>query len=111
MHAVMSLHHKSWNILSAKLKAVVILHPPSSFNTHVATRVSEYLADIYTWTAVHHLKLILSKAELLFILGRDCPRMDLSVTVEDAWEPQGILGPMTKKSNLAPSVQLLSPHL
>ena len=30
-----------------------------------------------------HLKLNLSKTELLFIPGKDCPHMDLSVTVED----------------------------
>ena len=32
---------------------------------------------------MHHLKLNLHKTELLFILGKDCPHMDLSVTVED----------------------------
>ncbi|XP_030285351.1 uncharacterized protein LOC115588717 [Sparus aurata] len=41
------------------------------------------LADISSWTAAHHLKLNLSKTELLFIPGKDCPRMDLSFTVED----------------------------
>ena len=38
---------------------------------------------ISAWTAAHHLKLSLSKTELLFIPGKDCLCMDLSVTVED----------------------------
>ena len=46
----------------------------------VKTCVSECLADIST---AHHLKLNLSKTELLFIPGKDCSHMDLSVTVED----------------------------
>ena len=44
---------------------------------------SECLADISTWTAAHHLILDLCRTELLFIPGKDCPCMDLSVTVED----------------------------
>ena len=52
-------------------------------STHVATRITECLADISAWIAAHHLKLNLSKTDLLFILGNDCPRMDLSVTVKD----------------------------
>ena len=31
------------------------------------------------WTPVYHLKHNLSKIELLFIPGKDCPRMDLSM--------------------------------
>ena len=57
--------------------------PPSSSNTHVATHISDCLADISAWTAVHHLKLNLNKTELLFIPWKDCPRIDLSVTVEN----------------------------
>ena len=49
----------------------------------IPTCISECLADISTWTAVYHLKLNLSKAELFFIPVKDCPCMDLSVTVED----------------------------
>ena len=45
--------------------------------------ILQCLADISTWTAVHHLKLNLRKTKLLFIPGKDCPRLDLSVTVED----------------------------
>ena len=52
--------------------------PPSSSSTHIVTRISECLADISTWTTGHRLKLNLSKNKLLFILGKDCPGMDLS---------------------------------
>ena len=38
-----------------------------------------------TWTTVHHLKLHPHTTELLFIPGKDCPRMDLSVTVKDVF--------------------------
>ena len=48
---------------------------PSSSNNHVEMHISECFGDIFTWTAVHHLKLILSKTELLFITGKDCPHM------------------------------------
>ena len=48
----------------------------------MCTRTLECLADISAMIA-NHLKLNLSKTELLFIPGKDCPRMDLSVTVED----------------------------
>ncbi|KAK0140791.1 hypothetical protein N1851_022218 [Merluccius polli] len=53
-----------------------------SSDTLVATRISERLADIHKWTTAHHLKLNLHKTELLFMLGKDCPHMDLQVTVE-----------------------------
>ena len=56
---------------------------PSSSNSQVETRISECLADVSAWTAAHHPKLNLSKTELLFIPGKDCPHMDLSSTVED----------------------------
>ena len=39
--------------------------------------------DMYLWMFAHHLKLSLSKTGLFFIPGKDCPHMDLSVTVED----------------------------
>ena len=48
------------------------LFPPSSFNTHVAMRTSECLADIFAWTTAHHLKLNLSRTEFFFNLGRTC---------------------------------------
>ena len=47
------------------------------------TCISKCLADSSAWTAEHHLKLSLSKTELLVIPGKDCPHMDLLVTVED----------------------------
>ena len=45
--------------------------------------MSECLADISTWTTAHHLKLNLDKTELLLVSAKDCPHMDLLVTVED----------------------------
>ena len=60
---------------------------PSSDRTLIATRFSECLADISTWTTAHHLKHNLDKTELLpppsLCQGKDCPHVDLSVTVED----------------------------
>ena len=41
------------------------------------------LADISAWTAAYHFRLNISKTELLFNPEKDCPHMDLSVTVED----------------------------
>ncbi|KAK0156500.1 hypothetical protein N1851_000216 [Merluccius polli] len=49
---------------------------PSS-DSLIATRISDCLADISIWMSVHHLKLNLKKAELLFLPGKDCPHMDL----------------------------------
>ena len=43
---------------------------PSSSNSQVKTCMFEYLAYISTWTAANHLKLNLSKTELLFNLGK-----------------------------------------
>ena len=60
-------------------KTIVIqlfLSFPSS-DTRIATRISECVADISTWMTAHHLKLNLDKTKLLFILGKDCPHMDL----------------------------------
>ncbi|KAK0148705.1 hypothetical protein N1851_010940 [Merluccius polli] len=56
----------------------------SSLSSLIATRISECLADINTWTSAHHLKLNLNKTELLFVPGKHCPHIDLLVTVEDA---------------------------
>ena len=65
----------------------LFLHfPPSTSNTHAAMHISECLVDISAWTAVHHLKLNLSKTPLklsrtpLPILGKDCLCTDLSVS-------------------------------
>uniref|UniRef100_A0A8C5D126 Reverse transcriptase domain-containing protein n=1 Tax=Gadus morhua TaxID=8049 RepID=A0A8C5D126_GADMO len=55
---------------------------PSSDKALIATRISECLADVSTWTTAHHLRLNLNKTELLLIPGKDCPHMDLLVTVE-----------------------------
>ena len=49
---------------------VFLSFPQSSSSTHTGTRISECLADITAWTAAHHLKLNLSKTELLFIPGK-----------------------------------------
>uniref|UniRef100_A0A8C5BX13 Reverse transcriptase domain-containing protein n=1 Tax=Gadus morhua TaxID=8049 RepID=A0A8C5BX13_GADMO len=56
---------------------------PSSDNALIATCISECLADGSTWTTAHHLGLNLNKIELLLIPGKDCPHMDLLVTVEN----------------------------
>ena len=61
----------------------LFLFSPSS-DSLIATCISECLADISTWTSAHHLKLNLNKSELLFLPRKDCPHMDLLVTVEDA---------------------------
>lgn len=55
--------------------------PPS--DTDIATRISRCLADVSKWTTANHLKLNLDKTELLFMPGKDCPKMDLLVTIED----------------------------
>ena len=67
---------------------------PSS-DSLIATRISDCLADISTWMSAHHLKLNLNKTELLFLPGKDCPHMDLLVTVEDA-----VVGPSPTARNL-----------
>ena len=56
---------------------------PSSDKALIATRISECLADVSTWTIAHHLRLNLNKTELLLIPGKDSPHMDLLVTVEN----------------------------
>ncbi|XP_030266511.1 uncharacterized protein LOC115577759 isoform X2 [Sparus aurata] len=56
-------------------------HPPPK--PTLQCPMSECLADISTWTAAHHLILDLCRTELLFIPVKDCPYMDLSVSVED----------------------------
>ena len=53
-------------------------HPSPRCNVHLGI-----LADTCAWTAAHHLELNLCKSELLFIPGKDCPHIDLSVTVKD----------------------------
>ena len=56
---------------------------PSSEKTLIATRISECLADVSTWTTAHHLRLNLNKTELLLIPGKDGPHMDLLVIIEN----------------------------
>ncbi|KAM9402638.1 uncharacterized protein ACWYII_029625 [Salvelinus alpinus] len=50
----------------------------------VANRISACLADISVWMTDHHLKLNLSKTELLFLPGKDCPFHDLAITVDNS---------------------------
>ena len=59
----------------------------------IATRISD--CDISTWMSTHHLKLNVNNTELRFLPGKDCPHMDLLVTVEDA-----VVGPLTTARNL-----------
>ena len=62
------------------LSMLCSLSSPSSDKALRATRISECLADVSTWT--HPLRLKLNKTELLLMPGKDCPHMDLLVTVE-----------------------------
>ena len=62
------------------------------------------LADISTWTAVNNLKLNLRKTELLFIPWKACPRLDLSVTVEDV-----MVWPSSTSRSLSTTMSLLWP--
>jgi len=41
------------------------------------------MPDISKRMTANHLKLNLDKTELLFMPGKDCPQMDLLVTIED----------------------------
>ena len=84
------------------------LFSPSSSNTHIAKHISECLAGISAWTAAHYLRLNLDKNEILFITGKDCPYIDLSVTVEDV-----IVSPSSTARNLDVILNngLLSPIL
>ncbi|XP_052370210.1 uncharacterized protein LOC127927632 [Oncorhynchus keta] len=50
----------------------------------VANRISACLADISVWMTDHHLKLNLSKTELLLLPGKDCPFHDLAITVDNS---------------------------
>ncbi|KAJ8391536.1 hypothetical protein AAFF_G00088580 [Aldrovandia affinis] len=45
-------------------------------------RLGTCLADISAWMSTHHLKLNLGKTELLFLLAKDSPMIDASITVE-----------------------------
>jgi len=50
---------------------------------HPHACISKCLADISRWTTANPLKLNLDQTELLFIPEKDCPQMDLLVTIED----------------------------
>lgn len=55
-------------------------HPPLTFLrlslNHISACISACLADLSPWMAAHHLKLNLSKTELLYIPGRAlCPNL------------------------------------
>ena len=52
-------------------------HPLISILQHASRNV----ADISAWTAVHHLKLNLSRTELFLIPGKDCHRIVKNITV------------------------------
>ena len=61
---------------------LIFSFPPS--DDQVANRISACLADISVWMTDHHLKLNLSKTELLFLPGKDCPFHDLAITVDNS---------------------------
>ncbi|XP_071063220.1 uncharacterized protein, partial [Pseudochaenichthys georgianus] len=47
----------------------------------VVARISACLADISQWMSDHHLKLNLDKTEVLFLPGKDCPTLDLTINI------------------------------
>ena len=90
--SVITLHGFSYHCYADNTQ--LFLSFPSS-DSLIETHISECLADISTWTSAHHLKLNLNKTELLFLPGKDCPHMDLLVTVVDA-----VVGPPPTARNL-----------
>ncbi|XP_036390590.1 uncharacterized protein LOC118781699, partial [Megalops cyprinoides] len=56
-------------------------------SSQVNERISACLADISKWMTSHHLKLNLSKTELLFIPAGPSPLHDLSITVDGTTIP------------------------
>jgi len=57
--------------------------PNCSFPSPPLTPKSQH-ASLNAWlTTANHMKLKLDKTELLFMPGKDCPQMDLLVTIED----------------------------
>ena len=71
--SAITLHGFSYHCYADDTHLFFSFHPSSS-NTHFAKHILECLPDISTWTAAHYLNL--SKTELHFIPGKDCPRMD-----------------------------------
>ena len=55
--------------------------PPS--DTTAETRISACLLDIGRWMSNHHLKLNFHKTELLLFPGKDCPQIDLSISLNN----------------------------
>jgi len=58
-------------------------NPRDTSDTKIATRICKCLADIKKWTTANHIKLNIDKTQLLFMLGKYCPQMDLLVAIED----------------------------
>ncbi|KAK5920741.1 hypothetical protein CgunFtcFv8_024517 [Champsocephalus gunnari] len=58
----------------------LILFFPCS-QTQVVARISACRADISQWMSAHQLKLNLDKTELLFLPGKDCPTLDLTINI------------------------------
>ena len=50
-------------------------------NLIFAAHISACLADISQWMSAHHLKLNLDKTELLFLPGKECPTVDLTINI------------------------------
>ena len=55
---------------------------PSS-DINIKSRISACLKDIGTWMSSHHLKLNLSKTELIFLPCNDSPLTDLSLSIQN----------------------------
>ena len=74
-------HGFSYHCYADNTKLFLAVLPSS--DTHVAMRILKRLADISPRTTAHHLIPNLHKTELLFVLGIDCPHVDLSATIKD----------------------------
>ena len=53
-------------------------HFPNSLKE---ARVTPLLKNISQWMSAHHLQLNLDKTELLFLQGKECPTLDLTITI------------------------------
>lgn len=94
-------------------------HPPLTFLrlslNHISACISACLADLSPWMAAHHLKLNLSKTELLYIPGRAlCPNLrklpgELIQSDHTSWQCMQPLCSSGQSDNIR-RIQLFSPQ-